>query len=255
MRDAATIGWHWLHWLWHLYPLCHLGNALISIHTTSVCLRWAHLRERVRWRKWQTQNEPFCESRSQEEKWWGLYGWIPLNQPLSWLSWHWGDKCHANSAISPEMEPLPSPSVSFLPVKDSVLSVPQLITTLPLTQQLNIFLLASCLLPVWQWGRHSGYSKPNKRGRVFVSCWFIWCFWNADLTPFLRSCPPTDCKGINRKECEWLNSNIYLIRQFRYVNSNIYIYCKLLKKIYEYCHYLFLPLSSFMGKKSCIFMF
>lgn len=84
---------------------------------------------------------PFCEGKSQEEKWRGLYGRIPLNQPLSWLSWHWGAKCHANSSVSPEEEQVPSPSAAALfcqlRITCRLRQMPQLINALPLTQQLS----------------------------------------------------------------------------------------------------------------------
>lgn len=82
----------------------------------------------------------FVKRKSQEEKWWGLYGWIPLNQPLSWLSWNWGAKCHANSSVSPEKEQVPSPNAAgfcLLRIACRLRQMPRLINALPLAQQLS----------------------------------------------------------------------------------------------------------------------
>ena len=188
---APTTRWGRLHWLWHLYPpSVSWGMHSFPYIPSFVCLRWAHLREKVCRRKLQTQSEPFRRRESQE--WWGLYGRIPLNQPLSWLSWRWGAKCHANSSVGPEKEQVPSqrlPLFCLLRIACCLRQMPQLINALPLAQQLsNKQVISVGLLSVFyvterQRARGGGpkYSKPIRWDPVYASCSFICCFWNADF--------------------------------------------------------------------------
>lgn len=215
--DGATTGWgwRWLHWLWHLYPLCLLGDALISIHSMFCVSVMGTLEGKGRpaqitESKWAI----LWKEKSQEEKWWGLYAWIPLNQPLSWLSWHWGAKCHANSSGSPEKEQVPSPSAAgfcLLRIACCLRQMPWLINALPLAQQLsNKQDISVGLLSVFcvterkreREGGASKYSKPIRWDPVYMSCCFIWCFLKCRFSPFLYFCPPTDFRGINGRERE-----------------------------------------------------
>lgn len=131
-----------------------------------------------------------------------LYGWIPLNQPLSWLSWHWGAKCHANSSVSRKRKSRfhhqVLPFFFLLRIACCLKQMPRLINALPLAQQLSNkqdisvgLLSVFCVTESEREREKEGvvvvvvgapkYSKPIKWDPVYTSCSFIWCFWNADF--------------------------------------------------------------------------
>lgn len=188
--DGATTGWGRLHWLWHLYPLCLLGDALISIHTmfcvsvmgTLEGKRYAGANYRIKMRHF------VREKVREESSGASTVGFLSINLSADY-PWRWGAKCHANSSESPEKEPVPSPTAAgFCQLRRAcrLRQMPQLINALPLAQQLSnkqdisVGLLSVFCVTEGERGPPK-YSKPIRWDPVYMSCSFIWCFWNADF--------------------------------------------------------------------------